>query len=223
MFDPTPAVGGPSDRSAVAGRAPIESSRPNRDELGPVLGIDPGLSRCGYGAVQRRGATMTTVAFGVLRTDRDAPLPERLAALEADLVALFAEVRPRALAVERILFQTNVRTAISVGQASGLALVVAARSGIPVTHYSPNEVKLAVTGSGTADKAQVQQMVARLLALDPAPKSPDAADALALALCHCWALPLQHATGEPEGDRVPRPAAGLARAVAAALERDAVT
>ncbi len=223
MFDPIPAVGGPPERSAVAGRAPIESPRSHRDEPGPVLGIDPGLSRCGYGAVQRRGATMTTVAFGVLRTDRDAPLPERLAALEADLVALFAEVRPRALAVERILFQANVRTAISVGQASGLALVVAARSGIPVTHYSPNEVKLAVTGSGTADKAQVQQMVARLLALDPAPKSPDAADALALALCHCWALPMQHATGEPEGDRVPRPAAGLARAVAAALERDAGT
>lgn len=186
-----------------------------------VLGIDPGLSRCGYGAVRRSGATMTAVSFGVLRTDRDAPLPERLAHLEADLVALFEEVRPQAVAVERVLFQTNVRTAISVGQASGLALVVAARARVPVTHYSPNEVKLAVTGSGTADKAQVQQMVARLLALDPAPKSPDAADALALALCHCWALPMQRATRAPAGDGSLATAPRLARAVAAALERDA--
>ncbi|MFO7589552.1 MAG: crossover junction endodeoxyribonuclease RuvC [Acidimicrobiia bacterium] len=192
-------------------------------DAAPVLGIDPGLSRCGYGAVHRTGSTMTAVSFGVLRTDRDAPLPERLASLEADLGALFAEIRPRALAVERVLFQTNVRTAISVGQASGIALLVAARTGVPVTHYSPNEVKLAVTGSGTADKAQVQQMVTRLLALASVPTSPDAADALALALCHCWALPMQQATGAPGGDRVPEASPGLARAIAAALERDAGT
>ena len=190
-------------------------------DRGPVLGIDPGLSRCGYGAVRRTGATMTAVSYGVLRTDKDAPLPERLAHLEADLIALFAELRPRAVAVERVLFQTNVRTAISVGQASGLALLVSARVGVPVTHYSPNEVKLAVTGSGTADKSQVQQMVARLLSLETAPRSPDAADALALALCHCWALPMQRATGAPAGDGVPAPVPGLAHAVAAALQRDA--
>ncbi len=212
MFDPSPSPVGQPRRDV---------SRP--DGSGPVLGIDPGLSRCGYGAVQRSGAHMTAVSFGVLRTDRDAPLPERLATLEADLVELFDEVRPRAVAVERVLFQTNVRTAISVGQASGLALLVAARAGVPVTHYSPNEVKLAVTGSGTADKAQVQEMVARLLALEPAPKSPDAADALALALCHCWALPMQRAAGAPAGDRTPEPAPGLARAVAAALARDSRT
>lgn len=214
MFDPPRTPVGAPDRGP---EPPTSAARP----AGPVLGIDPGLSRCGYGAVDRGGATVRALSFGVLRTDREAPLPERLAHLEADLVELFEELRPCAVAVERVLFQTNVRTAISVGQASGLALLVAARSGIPVTHYSPNEVKLAVTGSGTADKAQVQQMVARLLALDPVPKSPDAADALALALCHCWALPMQRAAGAPAGDATLGTAPGLARAVAAAIEREA--
>lgn len=184
------------------------------DPDGPVLGIDPGLSRCGYGAVRRSGGAVVAVVFGVLRTDRDAPLPERLAALEADLDALVGEVRPSALAVERILFQANVRTAISVGQASGLALAVAARANVPVTHYSPNEVKLAVTGSGTAGKAQVQEMVARLLGLASPPSPPDAADALALALCHGWSAPVRAASGQIHD--VP----GLARAVQAALAKE---
>lgn len=168
------------------------------DAEGPVLGIDPGLSRCGYGAVRRRHRGLTAVACGVLRTEADAPLPERLATLEAELERFVAEVRPSALAVERVLFQTNVRTAISVGQASGIALAVAARAGVPVTHYSPNEVKLAVAGDGAAAKAQVQAMTTRLLRLPTAPPA-DAADALALALCHLWRAPLQ---------------AGVARAVA---------
>ena len=184
------------------------------DPEGPVLGIDPGLSRCGYGAVNRSvGATQVAVAFGVMRTDPGDQLPERLAALEADLETLVAEIRPSALAVERILFQANVRTAISVGQASGLALAVAARARVPVTHYSPNEVKLAVTGSGTANKHQVQEMVARLLALPKLPSPPDAADALALALCHGWAAPVRAATGEV------RESPGFARAVANAIAR----
>ncbi len=152
----------------------------------PVLGIDPGLSRCGYGAVARSGARFEAVAYGVLRTDPKAPLPTRLATLEADLEALVAEIRPGAVAVERVLFQVNARTAISVGQASGLALAVAARAGVPVVQYSPNEVKLAVTGDGAADKAAVQMMVTKLLDLPRAPQPPDAADALALALCHSW-------------------------------------
>ncbi|HEV2310408.1 MAG TPA: crossover junction endodeoxyribonuclease RuvC [Acidimicrobiia bacterium] len=160
------------------------------DPDGPVLGIDPGLSTCGYGAVRRVGRELTAVACGVVRTPPDAPLPERLATLEADLDAFVRELRPAALAVERILFQANVRTAISVGQASGLALVVAARAGVPVTHYSPNEVKLAVAGDGAAAKAQVQHMTRRLLSLASAPP-PDAADALALAVCHLWRAPLR--------------------------------
>jgi crossover junction endodeoxyribonuclease RuvC len=109
-----------------------------------------------------------------------------LAALEADLEDLMAEVQPGAVAVERVLFQVNARTAISVGQASGLALAVAARAGVPVVQYSPNEVKLAVTGDGAADKLAVQTMVTRLLDLPSAPQPADAADALALALCHSW-------------------------------------
>jgi len=168
------------------------------DPEGPVLGIDPGLSTCGYGAVRRQGHDLTAVAYGVVRTSPDAPLPERLATLEADLEAFVRELRPAALAVERILFQANVRTAISVGQASGIALAVAARAGVPVTHYSPNEVKLAVAGDGAAAKVQVQQMTRRLLNL-AAPPPPDAADALALAVCDLWRAPLRD---------------GLARAVA---------
>ncbi len=173
------------------------------DPAGPVLGVDPGLSRCGYGVVRRRPGGLEATACGVVRTDPDAPLPERLATLEADLTSFVADTRPSAVAVERVLFQTNVRTAISVGQASGIALLVAARAGIPVTHYSPNEVKLAVTSNGAAGKSQMQAMITRLLGLAEAPP-PDAADALALAVCHLWRAPLR---------------AGVDRAVAAGRSR----
>ncbi len=158
-----------------------------------VLGIDPGLSRCGYGAIRREGARPVAVSCGVIRTPKDDPLPDRLASLAAEFEALIGEIAPAAIAVERVLFQVNTRTAMSVGQASGLALAIAGRRGIPVTHYSPNEVKLAVAGSGSADKAQVQAMVARLLRLEAVPGPPDTADALALALCHLWQAPLARA------------------------------
>jgi crossover junction endodeoxyribonuclease RuvC len=154
------------------------------DPAGPVLGIDPGVSRCGYGAVIRDHGRLRAIACGVIRTSPADPLPERLLALDDELRALVAQLRPSALAVERVLFQANVRTAMSVGQASGLALVVAAREGIPVTQYSPNEVKLAVTGDGRADKLAVQTMITRLLTLREIPRPADAADALALACCH---------------------------------------
>ena len=181
-----------------------------------ILGIDPGLSRCGYGAVCRDGHRMVPVAFGVLRTPPAAPLPERLAQLQADLEELFDDLRPAGVAVERILFQVNARTAITVGQASGLALAAAARRGIPVVHYSPNEVKLAVTGYGAADKEQVQAMVARLCNLSSPPRPPDAADALALALCHLWAAPLR----DTDHAGAASAASGYQRAVAAALARE---
>jgi crossover junction endodeoxyribonuclease RuvC len=126
----------------------------------------------------------------VLTTPTTDDLAVRLASLEAELEALVAELAPVTVVVERVLFQVNARTAMSVGQASGLALAVAARVGIPVVHYSPNEVKLAVTGDGAADKRTVQKMVARLLGLESVPGPPDAADALALALCHLWRSPL---------------------------------
>src|SRR5439155_18163961 len=127
---------------------------------------------------------------GVIRTPAGDSLPDRLLALDDDLRQLVMQVRPSAMAVERVLFQNNARTAMSVGQASGLALVIAARAGIPVALYSPNEVKLAVTGDGRADKAAVQTMVARMLNLREVPKPADAADALALACCHLWRAPL---------------------------------
>ena len=149
-----------------------------------VLGIDPGLSRCGYGVVRRDGPAFRAVAYGVIRTPPSDDLPARLAALLTELEALLAEYPPAAVAVERVLFQVNTRTAMSVGQASGLALALAGRAGIPVVQYSPNEVKLAVAGDGAAGKDEVQRMVTRLLKLAAPPHPPDAADALALALCH---------------------------------------
>jgi crossover junction endodeoxyribonuclease RuvC len=149
-----------------------------------ALGVDPGLSRCGYGAVRNIGGRLSVEAFGHLTTPRDDPLSERLAALWEDLTQLLAELRPDVVVVERVLFQVNARTAMSVGQASGLALAAAARAGCPVAQYSPNEVKLAVAGYGSATKEQVQRMVQVLLKLDAPPRPADRADALALAVCH---------------------------------------
>ncbi len=186
---------------------------------GSVLGIDPGLSRCGYGVVRlTAGRKAEALACGVIRTPPSDPLPQRLASLAAELEQLLAEVRPAAVSVERVLFQANARTAMSVGQASGLALATAARMGIPVTQYSPNEVKLAVTGDGAADKAQVQAMVARLLRLDAPPHPADAADALALALCHLWRVPLSGAAASTSAGV--GGAGGFERAVAAAVAKD---
>ena len=120
----------------------------------------------------------------MITTEVADPIPRRLAALRAELVALIAELKPDVVIVERVLFQTNARTAMAVGQASGVALLSAAEAGLDVVEYSSNEVKLAVAGYGAASKRQVQEMVASLLGLGEIPRPPDAADALALALCH---------------------------------------
>jgi crossover junction endodeoxyribonuclease RuvC len=152
-----------------------------------VLGIDPGLSRCGYGGVRRAGGSLRAVTGGVIRTDAGAELPERLRLLREELGALVAETRPDAVAVERVLFQTNARTAMATGQAAGVALLAAAESGCPVVQYSANEVKMAVVGYGGATKEQVQRMVAAVLGLAQPPRPPDVADALALAVCHLGA------------------------------------
>ena len=149
-----------------------------------VLGIDPGLSRCGYGAVHRGASGTKARAIGVIRTAPDLDLPLRLHELQTELRALIAELRPDVVAVERVFFQNNVRTAMSVGQASGIAMAEAVAAGCEVVQYTPNEVKLAVAGDGAADKVQVQQMVQRLLGLARPPRPADAADAAALALCH---------------------------------------
>lgn len=149
-----------------------------------VLGIDPGLTRCGYAVLEAVGADVRAVALGVIRTPPTDALPRRLADLRRELAALIAEYRPHAVAVEQVFFQVNVRTAMSVGQASGLALAEAAEAGCEVAQYTPNQVKDAVAGWGGAGKAQVQKMVQARLGLATVPKPPDAADAAALALCH---------------------------------------
>ena len=149
-----------------------------------VLGVDPGLSRCGYCVVRVVRGQSRAVALGVFRTDPAMGVPERLAELCSDVRGLLDEFPADAVALERVLFQVNVRTAMSVGQASGVVMAEAAGRGIPVTEYSPNEVKGAVAGFGGADKAQVQRMVQLLLDLDVVPDPPDAADAAAVALTH---------------------------------------
>lgn len=155
-----------------------------------VLGVDPGLSRCGYGCVERTTSGLRAVAAGVIRTPPEDPLPSRLAALQSELVKLIDELNPQTVVVERVFFQTNARTAMSVGQASGLALAGAAAAGCEVAQYTANEVKLAITGYGAATKEQIQRMVQSLLSLQQVPRPPDAADALALALTHLAVSPL---------------------------------
>ena len=152
-----------------------------------VLGVDPGLTRCGVGVVRGSvGRPLTMVDVGVVRTPADLDIALRLHQLEVALEARIAEHRPDVVAVERVFAQHNVRTVMGTAQASAIAMVVAARHGIAVHLHTPSEVKASVTGSGRADKAQVAQMVTRLLRLAEAPKPVDATDALALAICHVW-------------------------------------
>ncbi|MEC3992965.1 crossover junction endodeoxyribonuclease RuvC [Actinacidiphila sp. DG2A-62] len=152
-----------------------------------VLGVDPGLTRCGVGVVDGApGGRLSMVGVGVVRTPADAPIGERLVLIERGIEAWLDEHRPQAVAVERVFSQHNVRTVMGTAQASAVALLCASRRGLPVHLHTPSEVKAAVTGSGRADKAQVGAMVTRLLRLDAPPKPADAADALALAICHIW-------------------------------------
>ncbi len=148
-----------------------------------VLGIDPGLSRCGYGCVEH-GRKPRAVAAGVIRTDRSLDRPTRLAEVQREIRALIGELRPDVVAVERVLFQQNALTAMSVGMVSGIVMVEAVSAGCPVVEYSPNEVKQAVAGWGGADKEEVSQMVQTLLGLPERLKPADVADAVAVALCH---------------------------------------
>ncbi|MET8296247.1 crossover junction endodeoxyribonuclease RuvC [Streptomyces sp. NPDC005180] len=155
-----------------------------------VLGVDPGLTRCGVGVVEGvAGRPLTMVGVGVVRTPADAELGHRLVAIERGIEQWLDEYRPEYVAVERVFSQHNVRTVMGTAQASAVAMLCAARRGIPVALHTPSEVKAAVTGSGRADKAQVGAMVTRLLRLAEPPKPADAADALALAICHIWRAP----------------------------------
>jgi crossover junction endodeoxyribonuclease RuvC len=172
--------------------ANLVSAAPRAGATTRVLGIDPGLTRCGYAVVDSRGpGAATAVAMGVIRTPATDPLPSRLAALRAELVALLVEFAPAVVAVEQVFFQVNVRTAMSVGQASGLALCEAAAAGCEVVQYTPNQVKDAVAGYGSAGKAQVAKMVQARLGLSTPPTPADAADAAALALCHLAMAPMR--------------------------------
>lgn len=152
-----------------------------------VLGVDPGLTRCGVGVVEGSvGRPLSMVDVGVIRTPSDLDLSRRLLRLEEGLDEAVRQHRPEVMAVERVFSQHNVSTVMGTAQASGIAMLVAARHGVEVRLHTPSEVKAAVTGSGRADKAQVTLMVSRLLRLAQAPKPADAADALALAICQIW-------------------------------------
>ena len=156
-----------------------------------VLGVDPGLTRCGMGVVEGVPGRVALVDVGVVRTPASDDLGPRLVALETAMEDWLDRLRPDAVAVERVFAQANVRTVMGTAQAGAVAIVCAARRGLPVALHTPSEVKAAVTGSGRADKDQVGTMVARLLRLDGPPRPADAADALALAICHLWRAPAQ--------------------------------
>ncbi|WP_427892450.1 crossover junction endodeoxyribonuclease RuvC [Kribbella sp. GL6] len=152
-----------------------------------VLGVDPGLTRCGLGVVEGTpGKPPSMVAVGVIRTPAELDVAKRLVRIEAELDEWIGRYQPDAVAVERVFAQHNVRTVMGTAQASGIAMVVAARRGLPVALHTPSEVKAAVTGSGRADKEQVTTMVTRILKLSERPTPADAADALALAICQVW-------------------------------------
>lgn len=160
-----------------------------------VLGVDPGLTRCGYAVLRMHSAQqIEAVAMGVVRTPVEAALADRLAELHREFLALLDEFSPDVVAIEQIFFQNNVRTAMSVGQASGVVLSLSAVHGCDVAQYTPSQVKNTVAGWGNADKSSVARMVQQRLGLSKPPTPADAADAAAIALCHCAIAPMQMRT-----------------------------
>jgi crossover junction endodeoxyribonuclease RuvC len=159
-----------------------------------VLGVDPGLTRCGLGVVDGvPGRPPSLVAVGVIRTEAGDDIATRLLAIETEIERWLTEYQPDTVAVERVFSQRNVRTVMGTAQAGAVAIVCAARRGLPVALHTPSEVKAAVTGNGRAGKEQVTTMVTRLLRMPDRPRPPDAADALALAICHLWRTPVSMA------------------------------
>jgi crossover junction endodeoxyribonuclease RuvC len=163
-----------------------------------ILGIDPGTAALGYGLIEQEPGRLRAVDFGCVTTSADLPLGDRLAAIHACVVNLIEQHRPVLIGVERLFFSRNVQTAFAVGQARGVILLAAAQHRIPVREATPNEVKLAVAGSGSADKLQVQRMVAAILGLAVLPQPDDAADALAMAIC----VAHRERPGDPAEDRL---------------------
>lgn len=172
-----------------------------------VLGVDPGLTRCGLGVVDAVGGRqLRCVSFAVVRTPPDLDVSRRLLRVADAVRATIAEHRPDVVAVERVFSQTNVRTVMGTAQAGGVVALVAAQAGLRVVFHTPSEVKAAVTGSGRAGKEQVTAMVTRLLGLPDKPRPADVADALALAVCHCWRGPMLDRLAEAKAtsDRLAR-------------------
>ena len=163
-----------------------------------VLGVDPGLTRCGFGIIESGSARQVTfVDFGVLRSGTDLDLEQRLLIIRDGLVEVIERTTPDVIAIERVFAQHNVRSVMGTAQVAGIALLLAAERGISVALHTPSEVKAAVTGYGRADKKQVTTMVAKILGLTELPKPADAADALALAICHVWKGSPTSATDTP--------------------------
>ena len=164
-----------------------DPSTSDRGDHMRVLGIDPGLTRCGLGVVDGLpGRQPRLIAVDVVRTPAEQDVDRRLVSIEEAVDAWIAQYRPSAVAIERVFAQHNVQTVMGTAQAAGVAMLVAGRRGVAVTLHTPSEVKAAITGSGRAAKEQVGTMVARILRLEQVPRPPDAADALALAICHVW-------------------------------------
>jgi crossover junction endodeoxyribonuclease RuvC len=185
-----------------------------------VLGVDPGLTRCGIGVLDGRpGRRAALVAVDVVRTSPEASLDARLLAIADVLDQWLDRYQPDVVAVERVFSQHNVRTVMGTAQVSGIALLAAARRGIAVALHTPSEVKAAVTGSGRAGKEQVTSMVTRILQLDAKPRPADAADALALALCHLWRGPATEAVAGRSGAPTPAQTAWAKAAQAARAAR----
>ncbi len=177
-----------------------------------ILGVDPGLTRCGVGLIDSaRARSVSFVHVDVIRTAADLPLEQRLLAIRNGLVAILDEFQPDVIAIERVFSQHNVRSVIGTAQVAGLALMLAAERGLGVALHTPTEVKAAVTGYGRAEKNQVTAMVTAILKLDTPPKPADAADALALAICHAWRGGASALAGETAAQRAWRTALGTSR------------
>lgn len=165
-----------------------------------VMGIDPGLTRCGLSVVRTgRGRAVVPVAVGVVRTPSDEEVSSRLRRLADAVDGWMADYRPDVVAIERVFERGNVSTVMNTAHASGVLMLSAARRGLSVHQYTPSEVKKAVSGNGRADKRQMTNMVTRILGLSEPPKPADAADALALAICHCWRSPFATLVSERKG------------------------
>ncbi|MBR3296316.1 MAG: crossover junction endodeoxyribonuclease RuvC [Firmicutes bacterium] len=151
-----------------------------------ILGIDPGYAIMGWGVIRKTGSSYQPLAYGAVTTDKDTPMPERLKHLYSGLMDVISEYQPEEASIEKLYFNTNVTTAIGVGEARGVAILACANSGLGIFEYTPLEIKTSLTGFGRAEKKQVQSMVTKILRLENVPKPDDVADALAAALTHAY-------------------------------------